>query len=504
MKRSRRDSRAGMMGPDQVPLEETRDLSQTDEVWECAIRRARAWITPPDRDPYRPYIIVTASRTSKVVGTGLVVGSELFEGPPTAPEVVNTLAKAMLYPVPHSGGRRRPKTIYIDDAALVKSLAPELAEVGVRLAFRHTLPEAEQALQSLERFSTDDEPVPGILESRGVTPPLVKGLFEAAAFFHRQAPWYWIDDAQPIEIRYPVDSEPRYAVVMGQGGQTYGLALYDSTHVLHQTYAGTSPDELRGPGAWSVLLFGAAMEMPFDDLEALETYDWPVAGQHAYPVVIRFDLSGQPSRPSKAELLQMEAALLAIPPFVLEHMEAGEGPPQSAEETLTVTMAAGEDRISLTYPVPGFEFPSEDKELFIAEQIGIDDRNAELLNTFEHCLRRGNLSAATVQRHLDNVRRFAERYLAAEGGSLQLPCPADEASPADVDEYLADWLPRAGDVGPVEAVKSHIASLKKFYTCLKDRGEVSADDADDILQLLQDDRAYYLDLARDFEDRPRD
>lgn len=507
MKRSRRDSDGGMIGPDgairgpdQVPLEKTRDLPQGDEVWECAIRRARAWITPPDRDPYRPYILLTASRTSKIVGTGKVVGSELVEGPPTAPEVVNALAKAMLYPVPHAGGRRRPKTIYIDDAALVKSLAPQLAEVGVRLAFRHTLPEAEQALQSLERFRSDDEPLPGILESPGVTPSLVNGLFEAAAFFHRHAPWYWIDDAQPIQIRYPLGSEPHYAVVMGQGGQAYGLALYDSITVLHQTYAGTPPDQLQGPGTWTVLLFGAAMEMPFDDLEAMETYGWPVAAQQAYPVFVRFDLSGQPSRPSKADLLQMEAALLAIPPFILEHMEADKGPPHSAEETITVTMAAGEGRISLTYPVPHFVMPSAEGERFIAEQMGIDDRNADLLKTFELCLGRGDLSATAVRRHVDNVARFAERYLAAEGGSLQLPCPADEASPADIDQFLADWLLQERDSAPVEAVRSHINSLAEFYTCLKERGEMAATDADEILHLLQQDRAYYLELARDFEE----
>lgn len=507
MKRSTRDLPGAMMsplssigGPDEVPLEETTALPQRDGVWECAVRRARAWITPPDCDPYRPYIILTASRAGRVVGTGKVVGSEVIEGPPTPPQVVNALAKAMLYPAPNAGGRRRPATIYVDDAALVKSLSPELEKVGVRVAFRHTLREAEQALQSLERFGRDEEPVPGLLEAPGVTPSLVERLFEAASFFYREAPWYWIDDAQPIQIRYPVDSEPHYAVVMGQGGQAYGLAVYDSIDVLYQTYAGVPPDQVLGLGAWTVLLFGEAMEMPFDDLDAIEIHDWPVAGQYAYPVFLRFDLSGQPSRPSRAELLQMEAALLAIPPFVLEHMEADEGPPHSAEETLTVTPGDGEDRISLTYPIPGFEMPSDDGALFIAEHIGIDERNAELLHTFEQCLRGDDLSARTVDRHLDNIRRFAVRYLGMEGGSLEFPCSADEATPADVDEFLADWLLYEGDGSPVEAVRSHIASLKKFYICLRETGSLPVDDADEILQLLQEDRAYYLEVAGDFEE----
>ena len=500
MKRNLLDSLAGPIGrlmssgrPDQVPLQNAVDLPQRDEIWECTVRRVRAWIAPPDQDPYRPYIILTVSRTGKVRG------SEIVEESPTTLQVVNALAKAMLYPTPGAGGKYRPTAVYVDDTDLAEALAPELEQVGVRCEFRHTLPEAEQALRAFSDFMEDEDAISGLLETPGVTPFLAQGLFEAAAFFYREAPWSWIDDEHPIQIHYPIDSRPRYAVVMGHGGQTYGLAIYNSTDVLYETYAGTPPDQLIGREAWTALLFGEEHEMPFDDLDAIESYDWPVAGTYAYPLLLQIGLLGKPTRPSKSELLRIEAALRAIPRFVREHMEADERLPRPAEATLSVTMADREDRITLIYPVPDFELPAQEGWPSVTEQAAIHARNAELLDIFERWLREQDLSAKTIQRHLDNAGRFAERYLAEAGGSLQLPCSADEAAPADIDEFLGDWLLYEEDQRRVEAVKSHITSLRKFYTCLKETEEMSAWEADELLDLLQEDRAYYLDLASDFE-----
>lgn len=499
MKRDTLDFMTGTVGrlmslsrPDQVPLEKAHDLPQKDEAWECAVRHARAWITPPDRRPYRPYIILTVSRTGKVFGTDLV------EDEPTLSEVVNALAKAMLYPVPGAGRKRRPAVVYVDDTTLVEALSSELNKIGVRCEFRSVLPEAEQALVSVARFMEENS-MPGLLKAPGVTPFMARGLFEAAAFFYRESPWRWIEDTNPIELHYPINSQPRYAVVMGHGGQTYGLAMYDSKDVLHETYAGIPPDQLIGRHIWTALIFGEAIEMPFDDLDAMETYDWPVAGPYAYPLLFQIGFSGRPTRPSKSELLRMEAALLAIPRFVKEHMKADVDLPQQAKEMLSIPMADGEDRISLIYPVPGFEIPSEDGWAAIAKEMGVYERNRELLDIFERWLREQRLSTKTIQRHLDNVDRFANRYLADAGGALELPGPADETIPEDVDDFLADWVLYEKDQRPVERVKSHIASLKKFYLCLEETGEMAVEDACAIRRVLEEDRAYYLETARDFE-----
>lgn len=479
--------------PNEVPMEKALDLRQRDEIWECTVRRARVWITPPDRDPFRPHVVITVSRDGRVLGT------DVLEADPTPPLIIQALMKAMCYPAPGSGGRRRPTVIYFDDAVLTKVLAPELEKLAIRCTFRHSLPKAEQALQALERPLGSERTIPALLETPGVTPRMGQRLFEAAAFFYRQAPWRWIDDANPIEIRYPVDSQTRYAVVMGQGGETYGLAIYNSTDVLRETYAGTPPDQLIGREAWTALLFGLAVETPFDDLDAIEVHDWPIAAKDAYPLPLKIGLSAEPTRPGPPDLLRMEAALLAIPRFVREHMIGGGRHPRPAEEMLEIKMTTGEAQVHLRYPVPGFELVFEDESTALAEMVAVRDRNAELLHAFAQWLRSQDLPAATIRTHLDNIDRFAERYMAAEGGSLRIPCPADEAAPVDIDEFLADWLPYQGDRPLVGIVKSSIASLKTFYTFLRETDQMPAVDNDEILRLLQEHRGYYIELAREFE-----
>ena len=57
-------------------------------------------------------------------------------------------------------------------------------------------------------------------------PALVEALFDAAAKYYRAAPWVQLSNMQALAIQIAPDTEPRYAVVMGNGGVEYGLALY--------------------------------------------------------------------------------------------------------------------------------------------------------------------------------------------------------------------------------------------------------------------------------------
>ena len=500
MKRKRSNPLKGTIGdlmvvqpPDRVSVQDTRRLPQRKDKWECAVRRARLWITPPDSSPYRPYAILTASRS------GMIVGMDLTENPPSPDEALNALAKAMLYPILGAGTRRRPAAVYLDDDRLVAALRQPLAEIGVSCEFRHSLRAADRALHSFES-ELEQGSMPSLVENPGVTKTMVGALFEAAAFFYQEAPWQWISDAQPIQIHHPLDSQPRYAVVMGQGEVAYGLALYDSKDILHETYAGSPEDDMVEGQTWTVLLFGDEVDVPFDDLDAIEAYGWPIAGPHAYPLVLRASNTEEAQRPSKSDLLRLEAALRTLPRFVQSHMRADEGLGHPAEATFTVEVAGREDRISLSYPVPGFETHLEDLWFADPDAGGFYERNDQLIHFFESWLQDQGLSPGTIQKHVRNLDRFAFAYLLYEGGSIGYSCPADEAAPADIDEFLADWLPDEVYGSPEAAVKSHIASLKKFYRCLAEIEEMSADDADEIVDLLRQDRAYYIDLARDLEE----
>ena len=331
------------------PLKKARRLRRTDETWQGTARLARTWITPRNQAPYRPYIIAVIEQDGD-----RIIRTKLFDTQPTPEDVFETLLKAMTRPLLGAGRPRRPARLLLDDAELVEALAPRLAELEILCEYRHTLPLMNNAMLEMEAYMNKREPIPGLLKIPGVTPHLVGGLYKAAAFYYRQALWRWISDAFPIEVHYPPHGKPRYAVVMGHGGETYGLAVYSSTDDLRLLYSGIAPGKTVGQIAWVCIVFEDALAASFDDLDDIVKYGWPIVNDSAYPIPIKVTRTGAYVLPSKSELLWFEAAMLAIPTFVRDDMQANRGLPHPAEATLTVAAADGETDIYLRYPAPGF------------------------------------------------------------------------------------------------------------------------------------------------------
>jgi len=97
--------------------------------------------------------------------------------------------------------------------------------------------------------------------------------------------------------------------------------------------------------------------MSFDDLEAMDQYDWPVAAEQAYPVFGRTTPAGELVQPTKADLFWMEGALAAILAYYRQAKATfrpshrgrrGVVPP--VEETLSVTTISGEAQVYLRLP----------------------------------------------------------------------------------------------------------------------------------------------------------
>jgi hypothetical protein len=280
-----------------------------------------------------------------------VVYQEVLKKQASLQQALDILAKAMTSPTRGAGSPRRPRAVHCEEAVLVEALAPALSNLDIHCQEWPT-PELRRVMLALEQSLTGRDPIPGLLDNPDVTPEQVGGVFAAAAFFYRQAPWRWLSDSQPIAVRFPVEQgPPRYAVVMGSGGMTYGLAMYTSWEDLQMVWRGTPPDQLlRHMDAQSVL-FEEITSVPFRDLDALEQYEWEVAGKKAYPVPMIVKRGSRVTRPSAADLTWYEAVLWAIPSFVRDHLRPGRGGLQSADVTLTVELASGQASVHLTYPV---------------------------------------------------------------------------------------------------------------------------------------------------------
>ena len=129
----------------------------------------------------------------------------------------------------------------------------------------------------------------------------VADFYQAAAGYYRRAPWRKLGDETAIKVECDrFESGPWYAVVMGQAGITYGLALYDNLKTLKRLWTKKMSDE---EGARSMQVFSVMFDdktgINTADLDACETYGWEVAGPEAYPAIFRKE-RGMTMRPPLA------------------------------------------------------------------------------------------------------------------------------------------------------------------------------------------------------------
>lgn len=341
-----------------------RRLRQSDAVWLCTARCAPFWIMPKDRPAYRPYVVLVQEQD-----TQLIRHTHTQDEHPTPESVLQVLVKAMrnpllgpfLSPLLGLGSRSRPARIILDDADLVQALMPRLGEAGIRCDYRAALPQIHAALREMEARITKREPVPGLLSVPGATVPLVGEFFSAGAEYYRQAPWRWMDNWLPIEVRYPPHGRARFALVLGSGGETLGLSLYESLADVHLVFSGVPAEQRLRQISWFSLVLDKATAMSFDDLDAIDQYGWPVAGEQAYPLAFKSTPTGGDAEiPNASELAWLTATVRVIPDFVLRHLHADRGAPQPAQAIYALPGVHGGQNILLRYP-PQEQLTPEDK-----------------------------------------------------------------------------------------------------------------------------------------------
>lgn len=235
-------------------LQKAQTLRQTHETWSGTCGRAPFWIVPDDIAPYRPFLFCLADESSKVLRTNT------FEQEPSTNEIFAEVLHGICRPMLGSGRARRPKVLFLDNSDLVDALTPLLSDLGVRCEFRHSLPILKELLYSMEKQINRREPIPGLLTIPSITKPFLGHLYELAADFYAATPWYWLNDMNPIAICVTPDKEPRYAVVMGSGGEIFGLAVYDSLDDLLAIYDSSLSNQQLTKKSSTLVLFSRKQE----------------------------------------------------------------------------------------------------------------------------------------------------------------------------------------------------------------------------------------------------
>lgn len=309
------------------------------------------WITPPGEKPYQPYGIWILNLNNE-----LIQFLQIIETPPTFEVILACLHQAIQTPAMGTAvPPYRPTRLLLEDAKFLTPLSSALKDLEITVTHQ---PGIRVLDEIIEDFSSEfsafrgEEPLPGLLSLDGVTPPMIRDLFKAAALFHLASPWTDLDNLQVLKIEIPANTEPRYAVVLGFAGMEYGLNIFESWEDFESFLTPTDTELEKIPqNGILVLLFNDASYLPSQDLEAISKYQWQVIDNQNYPTPYIIHRGGNVERPSRQDLLFLEVAMRAIPEFLEKHLKPSlSGELQPARATFSVSAHDGEVEVALSYP----------------------------------------------------------------------------------------------------------------------------------------------------------
>jgi tetratricopeptide (TPR) repeat protein len=325
-------------GPTTSVKQRLQNLAQRFDVWQAGFRLTPHWIKIAG-EPVRPWAVLITSRSDD-----LVLAHELImEGPPSSDLLWDVLARAMSKPA--AGEPHRPTELQVHVDERWDDLQSHLEEIGISVVANEELDQFDAVFRDMARHIGGDAP-PGLLDMPGIKPEHVAGFYQAAAGFFRRAPWRKLGYQTAIKIECDrFESGPWYAVVMGQSGLTFGMALYDDLKTLEKLWTREMSDEqsARETTALSVT-FDDETGSAAADLDASRRFGWEVAAPEAHPSIFRKE-RGLSIRPPLAwELELMEGCLRAVPAFAARHR-----PDDMSRHKMTVPVASGDLSLMLSW-----------------------------------------------------------------------------------------------------------------------------------------------------------
>ncbi len=287
-----------------------------DSIWQACVSRLPTWLREGDR-MIRPWSILVVDHSEHKI-----LGQEVVTREPDAEMLFDCLAKAMRKP--QFGKSYRPSEIQVRDEPVWNAVQTHLQEIGVDCIYHAELDEADYILGEMQKVMHSDRQPPALVEIENFHSSQGASFYQSAADFFRRGPWQRVPSDAAVQIDCPqlaeFGSSRWYAIVLGQEGQTYGLALYSQMCDIQAITGGCcSAEDGELGGTVMSMLFGEAFEAPIDDMLAAEKHHWPLAGPEAYPIILCTEGAMETRHAQPWELQLLEGCVRAIPDFLEQH-----------------------------------------------------------------------------------------------------------------------------------------------------------------------------------------
>ncbi len=454
-----------------------RGAGQTSRNWVFGWRSSPFLVEEPKT--FRPHLLMLID-----VGSGRMIDMEPVE-PDPSPEA---LAK-------WAGPR-------IEDGVTVRVESEELAApLRARLAGRADVvvadtPEVDDAIASLEEYteSRRSGPRPDPDWKDEVSEAVKAGFYEAAAAFEKSEPWQQASDGHVMAFEAPAAGWPSgIAVVMGHGGESFGLTLFRSP----RDYEGfvrlaDDPAARRRPGPGVALL-----AVHLDDPRLLpggrklvaeaKAHGFVAGPSGRYPFILNSNADHVPIRSTEEDYRVAIACLTAVRQFVGAQRALFEAPPTTrVRMSSRIVMPDGDVEVTVEAPPADLPWRWGEEEPF--EGIRRRDREA-LLSGFRAAREAEGVSSSELDADAVAAEEMLE-FKQQAGGSLV------DWSAEEVSAFLLDHYPLRGATTGAE-VEGLPARFAAFLAWLASSGRGRAGKLAAARARLAELKAAFVDAARD-------
>ena len=200
-----------------------------------------------------------------------------------------------------------PVTVSLADEEL-RELFGSLAETLGAIDYSQP---ADAFYDRLDAVFDEFEDGPSMMDGQDVELKDIKYFANAAKRFDKARPWRLFNDMDPIEIVDPAPPDPalQIAVLMGSGGQEFGLAFFRTLDHYWTTFRSDRPEELFSLGPLWSLNLNHPIDVPPGDLRLWAENNLARCFEGRIPVLTGFTRDNNILMPS-GEMLRFVAGLM--------------------------------------------------------------------------------------------------------------------------------------------------------------------------------------------------
>lgn len=119
--------------------------------------------------------------------------------------------------------------------------------------------------------------------------------------------------------------------------------------------------------------------------------------------------------------------------------------------------------------------------------------NQKYLNAFEKWLKEKKLSIKTIREHLSNADLYLNDYLAYRNEeTLQEGC-------IEVDDFISDFFIHKCMWSSVYSIKTTVASIKKFYSCMLEYGYIESESYQILCDIIKENMDVWIEEMEEYD-----